>query len=37
MNVAGAIKLSWRLGPKSKVVPVACDSGLKYLSKGLFS
>jgi cysteine synthase len=36
MNVAGAIKLSMALGPKSKVVTVACDSGLKYLSEGLF-
>ena len=37
MNVEGAIKLSKRLGPKSKVVAVTCDTGLKYLSKGLFS
>jgi len=37
MNVAGAIKLSKRLGPKSKVVAVACDTVLKYLSEGLFS
>jgi len=36
MNVAGAIKLSKDLGPKSKVVAVACDTGLKYLSEGLF-
>ena len=36
MNVAGALKLSKDLGPKSKVVTVACDSGLKYLSEGLF-
>jgi cysteine synthase A len=36
MNVAGAIKLSMALGPKSKVVTMACDSGLKYLSEGLF-
>ena len=36
MNVAGALKLSEDLGPKSKVVTVACDSGLKYLSEGLF-
>ena len=36
MNVAGAIKLSKSLGPKSKVVAVACDTGLKYLSEGLF-
>ena len=37
MNVAGALKLSKDLGPKSKVVTVACDSGLKYLSVGLFA
>ena len=36
MNVAGALQLSRDLGPKSKVVTVACDSGLKYLSDGLF-
>ena len=36
MNVAGAIKLSKDFGLKSKVVAVACDTGLKYLSEGLF-
>ena len=36
MNVAAAIKISKELGPKSKVVTVACDTGLKYLSEGLF-
>ena len=36
MNVAGALQLSRDLGPKSRVVTVACDSGLKYLSDGLF-
>ena len=36
MNVAGALKLSEELGPKSRVVAVACDTGLKYLSDGLF-
>ena len=36
MNVAGALKLSKDLGPKSRVVAVACDTGLKYLSDGLF-
>ena len=36
MNIAGAIKLSKNLGPKSKVVAIACDTGLKYLSEGLF-
>jgi cysteine synthase A len=37
MNVAAAIKISKELGPKSKVVTVACDTGLKYLSEGLFN
>ena len=37
MNVAGALKLSKDLGPKSKVVTIACDTGLKYLSEGLFN
>ncbi len=36
MNVAGAIELSKQLGSKSRVVAVACDTGLKYLSEGLF-
>ena len=36
MNVAAAIQISKELGPKSKVVTVACDTGLKYLSEGLF-
>jgi len=36
MNVAGALQLSKDLGPKSRVVAVACDTGLKYLSDGLF-
>ena len=36
MNVAGALKLSGDLGPESRVVTVACDSGLIYLSDGLF-
>ena len=36
MNVAAAIEISKGLGPKSKVVTVACDTGLKYLSEGLF-
>ena len=29
-------KISKDLGAKSKVVTVACDTGLKYLSEGLF-
>ena len=36
MNVAAAIQISKELGPKSRVVTVACDTGLKYLSEGLF-
>ena len=36
MNVAAAIQISQKLGPKSRVVAVACDTGLKYLSEGLF-
>ncbi len=36
MNVAAAIQISKKLGPSSKVVAVACDTGLKYLSEGLF-
>ena len=36
MNVAGAIEISKQLGSKSRVVAVACDTGLKYLSEGLF-
>jgi len=36
MNVAAAIDISKKLGPRSKVVAIACDTGLKYLSEGLF-
>ena len=36
MNVAAAIQISQKLGPKSQVVTIACDTGLKYLSEGLF-
>tara|TARA_A200000159_G_scaffold147167_1_gene154022 strand:- start:613 stop:1545 length:933 start_codon:yes stop_codon:yes gene_type:complete len=36
MNVAAAIEISKKLGPRSKVVAIACDTGLKYLSEGLF-
>jgi cysteine synthase A len=36
MNVAAAIQISQKLGPKSRVVSIACDTGLKYLSEGLF-
>ncbi|MBH28549.1 MAG: cysteine synthase [Chloroflexi bacterium] len=37
MNIAGAIKLAKDLGPDKTVVAIACDTGLKYLSEGLFS
>ena len=36
MNVAAAIQISQKLGPKSRVVTISCDTGLKYLSEGLF-
>ena len=36
MNVAAAIEISKKLGPRSKAVAIACDTGLKYLSEGLF-
>ena len=36
LNVAAAIALGKELGPGRIVVTVACDSGLKYLSSGLF-
>lgn len=36
LNVAAAIKIGMLLGPGHTVVTVACDSGMKYLSSGLF-
>ena len=36
LNVCAAIELATELGPSSSVVTFACDSGLKYLSSGLF-
>ncbi|QKG55828.1 cysteine synthase family protein [Hymenobacter sp. BRD128] len=36
LNVSAAIALGKELGPGHAVVTVACDSGLKYLSSGLF-
>ncbi|MGB4688728.1 MAG: pyridoxal-phosphate dependent enzyme, partial [Candidatus Nanopelagicales bacterium] len=36
MNVAGAIAIAQELGPNDTVVAVACDTGIKYLSEGLF-
>lgn len=37
LNVAAASQLAKRLGPGKKVVTIASDSGMKYLSEGLFS
>jgi cysteine synthase len=36
MNVAAAIEIGKKLGPGHTVVTVACDSGMKYISGGLF-
>jgi cysteine synthase A len=36
MNVAGALEVARELGPGHAVVTVAVDTGLKYLSGGLF-
>ena len=36
MNVLAALQLAERLGPRSTVVTVACDTGFKYLQDGLF-
>ena len=35
-NVAAAIKVAERLGPKAKVVTLMADSGLKYLGTDLY-
>jgi cysteine synthase A len=37
LNVAAAVRLASRMQPHEDVVTVACDSGLKYLSTGLFA
>ncbi|OLN96992.1 Cysteine synthase 1 [Colletotrichum chlorophyti] len=37
LNIAAAISLAKELGPGKKVVTIACDTGLKYLSGSLFS
>ncbi|CEI60062.1 hypothetical protein FVEN_g8147 [Fusarium venenatum] len=37
LNIAAAIQLAKELGPGKKVVTVACDTGMKYLSGSLFS
>jgi cysteine synthase A len=34
-NVAAAMEIAKRLGPKGRVVTLMCDSGLKYLSTGV--
>jgi cysteine synthase A len=36
-NVAAALRIAERLGPDHTVVTVAVDSGMKYLSTGLYS
>jgi cysteine synthase A len=36
MNVAGALEIAAELGPGHTVVALAVDSGLKYLSEGLY-
>ncbi len=36
MNVAGALEVAAELGPGHTVVALAVDSGLKYLSEGLY-
>lgn len=36
-NVLAALQVAERLGPGSTVVTLLCDSGLKYLSTGLYS
>jgi cysteine synthase A len=36
MNVAGALEIAAELGPGHTVVAIAVDSGLKYLSEGLY-
>ncbi|MCM5704046.1 PLP-dependent cysteine synthase family protein [Larsenimonas salina] len=36
INVAAALKIAKELGPGKTVVTVACDTGLKYMSGGLF-
>jgi cysteine synthase A len=37
LNIVGAVQLAKELGPGHRVVTVACDSGLKYLSGDLFN
>ncbi|CAG0949048.1 cysteine synthase A [Phycisphaerales bacterium] len=35
-NVAAALRVARRLGPSATIVTVMCDSGVKYLSSGLY-
>ena len=35
-NVVRAIELGRRLGPGATVVTIMCDTGLKYLSTGVY-
>jgi cysteine synthase A len=37
LNIAAAVEMAKALSPYDVVVTVACDSGLKYLSTGLYS
>jgi cysteine synthase A len=37
LNVVAAVKIAKELSPNDVVVTVACDSGLKYLSTGLYN
>ncbi|KAM0231586.1 hypothetical protein ACHAPO_008434 [Fusarium lateritium] len=37
LNIAAAIQLAKELGPGKKVVTIACDTGMKYLTGSLFS
>ncbi|APG62983.1 cysteine synthase A [Sphingorhabdus lutea] len=32
INIAGAVELGKKLGPKSRIVTILCDTGLRYLS-----
>ena len=35
-NVVAALRVAERLGPGARVVTLACDSGLKYLSTDVY-
>jgi len=36
LNISAALSIAKKLGPGRTVVTVACDSGMKYMSSGLF-